>query len=138
MLTEIRSPSPSGNYCRLVSSFLLVLFCLVRMDRYLAVTNRAVIEQRPATEQVEPFKPDYRFPVLREHSSASESITVSVDRERNAFLDALFRLPGYTCTIAARLEQVSRSSLHPDPFGYLRSRHRAASPDDDADAPVLI
>ena len=138
ILTGKRSAGSNGNSYRLVSSFVLILFCLFRMERYQTAAMGTVPGQRPAIEQVETARPDYRFAMLPEERENGHPTTVSVIFDRYASSGTPFPLSGHDCFISSALPLQPNTVVISEPLGFLRQRHYRFSPDDDSNAPVSI
>ena len=133
MHTIRQTATPTTSHYRLISTALLTVLCLVRMERYISVATHPALTQRTATEQVETAAPDYRIPVLSPRGTIPYSATPVHFLDDAVPNTPLFADNSNKPVFIAVLYISTTTSPLPDPFGYLYHHRPHPSADNDDD-----
>ncbi len=133
MHTIRQTATPATSHYRLISTALLTVLCLVRMERYISVATHPALVQRAATEQVETATPDYRIPVLSARGRAPYTVTAARFPDNTVPDTPFFAGNRNQPVFIAVLHIPTATTPLPDPFGYLchHRLHPSADNDDD-------
>jgi hypothetical protein len=133
MHTIRQTATPTTSHYRLISTALLTVFCLVRMERYISVATHPALAQRAATEQVENATPDYRIPVLSARGTVPYSATPIHFLDDAVPNTPFFAVNRNQPVFIAVLHIYTTTSPLPDPFGYLYHHRLCPSADNNDD-----